>query len=148
MKICIATHRAENTVGIDECPMLQKILTNTKSYRFGTTNLNFTLCLNKEYVKNWKEKSECYIVELLRDEDCFSKSRTAYEVSHIFSKDNSAPKYSNLLFMDKRSDLDILSEKVISMIADDLKWKCCAFRKMTRRFFNIRQKAYRSFGLH
>ena len=60
-------------------------------------------------------------MELLRDEDCFSKSRTAYEVSHIFSKDNSAPKYSNLRFMDKRSDLDILSEKVISMIADDLK---------------------------
>lgn len=101
--------------------MLEEILTNTKSYRFGTTNLNFTLCLNKEYDKNGHEKSECYIVESLRDEDCFSKSRTAYEVSHIFSKGNSAPKYNNLLFMDKSSDLDMLSDKVISMIADDLK---------------------------
>ena len=101
--------------------MVDEILTNTKSYRFGTTNLNFTLCLNKEYDKNGHEKSECYIVESLRDEDCFSKSRTAYEVSHIFSKDNSAPKYNNLLFMDKSSDLDMLSDKVISMIADDLK---------------------------
>lgn len=101
--------------------ILEEILTNTKSYRFGTTNLNFTLCLNKEYDKNGQEKSECYIVESLRDEDCFSKSRTAYEVSHIFSKDNSDKKYSNLLFMDRRSDLDMLPDKVTSMIEDNLK---------------------------
>ena len=101
--------------------MLEEILTNTKSYRFGTTNLNFTLCLNKEYHENGQEKSECYIVESLRDEDCFSKSKTAYEVSHIFSKDNSDKKYSNLLFMDRRSDLDMLSDNIILMIADDLK---------------------------
>lgn len=101
--------------------MLEEIMTNTKSYRFGTTNLNFTLCLNKEYDKNGHEKSECYIVESLRDEDCFSKSKTAYEVSHIFSKDNSDKKYSNLLFMDRRSDLDMLPDKVASMIEDSLK---------------------------
>lgn len=101
--------------------MLEEILTNTKSYRFGTTNLNFTLCLNKEYDKNGHEKSECYIVESLRDEDCFSKSKTAYEVSHIFSKENSDKKYSNLLFMDRRSDLDMLPDKVVSMIEDNLK---------------------------
>lgn len=101
--------------------MLEEILTNTKSYRFGTTNLNFTLCLNKEYDKNGHEKSECYIVESLRDEDCFSKSKTAYEVSYIFSKDNSDKKYSNLLFMDRRSDLDMFPDKVASMIEDSLK---------------------------
>ncbi len=101
--------------------MLEEILTNTKSYRFGTTNLDFTLCLNKEYDENGQEKSECYIVESLRDEDCFSKSKTAYEVSHIFSKDNSDKKYSNLLFMDRRSDLDMLPDKVTSIIEDNLK---------------------------
>ena len=103
--------------------MLEEILTNTKSYKFGTTNLNFTLCLNKEYDKNGQEKSECYIVESLRDEDCFSKSKTAYEVSHIFSKDNSVFKYNNLLFMDKKSDLDMLPDKIASMIEDSLKKK-------------------------
>ena len=103
--------------------MLEEILTNTKSYRFGTTNLKFTLCLNKEYNENGQEKSECYIVESLRDEDCFSKSKTAYEVSHIFSKDNSAKKYSDLLFMDKRSNLDILPDKVASMLEGDMKRK-------------------------
>lgn len=101
--------------------MLEEILTNTKTYRFGTTNLNFTLCLNKEYNENGQEKSECYIVESLRDEDCFSKSKTAYEVSHIFSKDNSDKKYSNLLFMDRKSDLDMLPGKITSMIEDNLK---------------------------
>ena len=101
--------------------MLEEILTNTKSYRFGTTNLNLTLCLNKEYNENGQEKSECYIVESLRDEDCFSKSKTAYEVSHIFSKDNSNKKYSDLLFMDRKSDLDMLPDKVTSMIEDNLK---------------------------
>lgn len=101
--------------------MLEEILTNTKSYRFGTTNLKFTLCLNKEYDENGQEKSECYIVESLRDEDCFSKSRTAYEVSHIFSKDNSDKKYSNLLFMDRRSGLDMLPDNVALIIEDNLK---------------------------
>ena len=58
--------------------MLEEIHTDTKTYKFGTTDLNFTLCLNKEYNTYGKEKSECYIVESLRDEDCFSKCKTAY----------------------------------------------------------------------
>lgn len=103
--------------------MLEEILTNTKRYKFGTTNLNFTLCLNKEYDKNGQEKSECYIVESLRDEDCFSKSKIAYEVSYIFSKDNSSKKYSDVLFMDKRTNLDMLPDQVASMISESLKKK-------------------------
>ena len=43
------------------------------------------------------------------------------EVNHIFSKDNSDKKYSNLLFMDKRSNLDMLPDKIASMIEDSLK---------------------------
>lgn len=98
--------------------MLEEILTNTKSYRFGTTNLKFTLCLNREYNSYGREKSECYIVESLRDEDCFSKSKTAYEVSHILSKDNDAKKYSNLLFLDKKSNMEELSDEIALMIED------------------------------
>lgn len=102
--------------------MLEKISTNTKSYKFGSTNLNFTLCMNKEYDQDGQEKSECYIVESLRDEDCFSKSRTAYEVSHIFSKDNVAKKYTDLLFMDSRSNMGELPDEIASMIEDGLKF--------------------------
>ena len=101
--------------------MLEEILTNTKSYKFGSTNLNFTLCMNKEYDQDGQEKSECYIVESLRDEDCFSKSRTAYEVSHIFSKYNVAKKYTDLLFMDSRSNMGELPDEIASMVEDGLK---------------------------
>lgn len=101
--------------------MLEEIQTNTKSYRFGTTNLKFTLCLNKEYDEEGREKSECYIAESLRDEDCFRKSRAAYEVSHILSKDNTAKKYSSILFMDKKSSMKTLSDEILSMIEDGLK---------------------------
>ncbi len=96
--------------------MLEEILTNTRSYRFGATNLKFTLCLNKECDDNGQEKSECYIVESLRDEDCFSKCKIAYEVSHILSKGNTAKKYSDLLFMDKKSNMEDLSDDIASMI--------------------------------
>ena len=57
----------------------------TKTYKFGKTNLNFTLCMNKELDANGLPKGDCFVVESLRDEDCFSKSRTAYAVTHIFS---------------------------------------------------------------
>ena len=46
--------------------MLEEIHTDTKTYKFGTTDLNFTLCLNKEYNTDGKEKSECYIVDFER----------------------------------------------------------------------------------
>ena len=98
--------------------MLEEILTNTKSYKFSATNLQFTLCLNKEYDDYGQEKSECYIVESLRDEDCFSKSKAAYEVSLILSKNNAAKKYNNLLFMDKRTNIEELSDEISSMIED------------------------------
>ncbi len=81
---------------------------------------NFTLCMNKEYDEHGQEKSKCYIVESLRDGDCFSKSKTVYEVSHILSKDNSAKKYSNLVFIHKRANMWELSGEISSMIEEGL----------------------------
>lgn len=66
--------------------MLEEIVTDTRTYKFGTTDLNFTLCLNKEYDDKGQQKGDCFVVESLRDEDCFSKSRTAYTVTHIFQR--------------------------------------------------------------
>lgn len=76
--------------------------------------------MNKEYDDDGQEKSECYIAESLRDEDCFSKSKTAYEVSHILSKGNVDKKYSKLLFMDKRSSMKELADDIVSMIEDEV----------------------------
>ena len=82
--------------------MLEEIVTDTRTYKFGTTDLNFTLCLNKEYDDQGQQKGDCFVVESLRDEDCFSKSTTAYTVTHIFSAPNDAKKYTNLLDYESR----------------------------------------------
>lgn len=39
--------------------MLEEITTETKRYKFGTTNLNFTLCMNQEFDENGKVKGTC-----------------------------------------------------------------------------------------
>lgn len=46
--------------------MLEEIVTDTRTYKFGTTDLNFTLCLNKEYDDNGQQKGDCFVVESLR----------------------------------------------------------------------------------
>ena len=50
--------------------MLEEIVTDTRTYKFGTTDLEFSLCMNKEHDDQGVEKGDCYIVESLRDEDC------------------------------------------------------------------------------
>ena len=100
--------------------MLEEIVTDTKVYKFGTTDLNFTLCLNKEYDDLGQQKGDCFVVESLRDEDCFSKSRTAYTVTHIFSAPNDAKKYTTLLFLDKNAMIDSLPDEIKNMLDQTL----------------------------
>ena len=100
--------------------MLEEIVTDTKVYKFGTTDLNFTLCLNKEYDDLGQQKGDCFVVESLRDEDCFSKSRTAYTVTHIFSAPNDAKKYTTLLFLDKNATIDSLPDEIKNMLDQTL----------------------------
>ena len=90
------------------------------AYKFGTTDLNFTLCLNKEYDDKGQQKGDCFVVESLRDEDCFSKSRTAYTVTHIFSAPNDAKKYTNLLFLDENATIDGLPDEIKNMLDQTL----------------------------
>ena len=100
--------------------MLEEIVTDTRTYKFGTTDLNFTLCLNKEYDDLGQQKGDCFVVESLRDEDCFSKSRTAYTVTHIFSAPNDAKKYTNLLFLDENATIDGLPDEIKNMLDQTL----------------------------
>ena len=100
--------------------MLEEIATETRTYKFGTTDLNFSLCMNKEYDSYGNEKGDCYIVESLRDEDCFSRSKSAYTVTHILSKDNDSASYTDLLFMDKSVTLDDLPAPAREMLDGQL----------------------------
>lgn len=100
--------------------MLEEIVTDSKTYKFGTTDLEFSLCMNKEYDDNGVEKGDCYIAESLRDEDCFSKSKSAYTVTHVLAKDNTARTYTDVLFLDASSSLQELPDEILKMIDDKL----------------------------
>lgn len=94
--------------------MLEEIHTNTQTYKFGTTDLNFTLCMNHEFDDEGKVKGDCFVAQSLRDEDCFSKSKEAFVVTHIFSKPNDSKKYTHLLYMD--STAQSLPSEVIALL--------------------------------
>ncbi len=100
--------------------MLEEIVTDTTSYKFGTTDMNFTLCMNKELDDNGNEKGDCYVVQSLRDEDCFAKSKGAYTVTHIFVRPNDQKKYSELLYIDRSADQKGLPDVVKNMISAEL----------------------------
>lgn len=100
--------------------MLEDISTNTRSYKFGTTDLHFTLCMGKPTDANGNEVGDCFIVESLRDEDCFSKSTDAFTVTHILSKPNDKKEYTNILFMDQSVALPDLSNEVKQMLSEKL----------------------------
>lgn len=100
--------------------MLEEVKTNTRTYKFGTTDLNFSLLLDQERDDNGNVKGTSYIVESLRDEDCFSKSKSAYTISHIFSTTTDAKLYTDLLFMDSEYTLEGLPDGVKTMLDKSL----------------------------
>jgi len=108
------------TLAGSESFMLEEIKTNTQSYKFGTTDLNFTLCMNKEKDDQGNEKGDCFVVESLRDEDCFSKSNQAYVVTHIFARQNDVKKYTDMLYIDSSASMEDLPENVKDMLEPSL----------------------------
>ncbi|MBQ9565588.1 MAG: hypothetical protein IJU98_08385 [Synergistaceae bacterium] len=100
--------------------MLEEIRTNTTVYNFGATDLNFTLCFNKEFDDEGTERGECFVAQSLRDGDCFSKSKAAFAVTHIFSKKNDKVKYDILSYLDKSSSIKHLPNEIKGMLSDNL----------------------------
>ncbi len=100
--------------------MLEEIATDKGKFKFGATDLNFTLCFDRDYDDEGNTAGECYIVKSLRDEDCFSKSINAYEITHILSCPNNKKSYSNLLYMDRKLSLNDLPQEVIHMLDSHL----------------------------
>ncbi len=101
--------------------MLEEIRTHTQSYKFGTTDLHFSLCMNREKDDFGNDKSECYVVQSLRDEDCFSKSKDAYEVTHIFCKANDSKKYSQLLYRSVSCTIEDVPLEIKEILDDSFK---------------------------
>lgn len=106
------------TLASSENFMLEEIQTDSKTYKFGTTDLKFSLCMNREKDEQGNYKSECYIVQSLRDEDCFSKSKTAYEVSYILVKQNDEKKYKDVLYKGNNFSMEELPDEIKQMIVE------------------------------
>lgn len=85
--------------------MLEEITTDSQFYKFGTTEATFALCMNPDIGHNGNLKSECYVVESLRDDDCFHKSKEVYDVTHIFSRPNDEKLYSKLHYESECADI-------------------------------------------
>ena len=98
--------------------LLEEIRTNTQSYKFGTTDLNFTLCMNRELDAAGAEVSECFVVQSLRDEDCFRRARNIYPVTHILSKPNDARYYTDLIYLEPGQSLASLPEEAAALVCD------------------------------
>ncbi len=99
--------------------ILEEIMTNTTTFKFGTTNLSFTLLLEHEYDSSGNAKSECYIVKSLRDEDCFDKASDYFLVTNVFEKESNDKKYSTILY----SDNNKLPSELKGKINDSIKNK-------------------------
>lgn len=102
-----------STLAETECFILENITTDSRSYQFGTTDLNFTLCMNKEQDEQGRDTGDCFVAQSLRDEDCFSKSEGVYIVTHILSKRNDSKKYAKVLYMAASAALADLPPEVI-----------------------------------
>jgi hypothetical protein len=108
-----------STLVASECFMLRDITTNSETYKFGTTDLKFSLCFSKEYVDDNKS-NECFIVKSLRAEDCFSKAKEVYTVTHIFSKRNDKSKYSKVIYLENNHSISTVPEELKPMLSDSL----------------------------
>ena len=94
------------------CFMLEDISIKSQCYKFGTTDLNFSLLMNY--------RGGCYIAESLRDEDCFSKAHDVHLVTHIFSRQNDKKLYDSLLFKDGEFDDSQLPRTIRSLLDPSL----------------------------
>jgi hypothetical protein len=103
-----------------ESIMLEEITTTTQVYRFGTTDLRFTLCFDRETDETGAVKGDCFVAYSLRDGDCFSKSKNIFPVTHIFSRPNDQKQYSTLLYCDPVSLPAELPEAVQAMLCPEL----------------------------
>lgn len=97
--------------------LLEDISTKTAIYKFGFTELNFTLCVCEDCDKYGNKKSNYYIPQSFRVEDCFKKATNVYDIQYIFSKNNNEKIYKKLEYGNITS-LNILNNDIKSILDD------------------------------
>ncbi len=106
-------HLCELTdIATSEGFMLEEVNTNSQTFKISSTNLKFSLCFNPSKDANGNIINEVLHAESLRDEDCFKRCKHAFEVTHIFSKDNDKQLYSKIEYVDKRYDVKDVPEEI------------------------------------
>lgn len=104
-----------------DCFVLESIETNTCTYKFGTTDLNFTLCMNPEHDIYGNPVGNILIVNSLRDGNCINKSSQVYDVTHIFAKPNNVKKYNILIYEDSDVTIKDVPKNVKNLLSGSLK---------------------------
>ncbi|MCD8215255.1 MAG: PBECR4 domain-containing protein [Clostridiales bacterium] len=96
--------------------MLEDMTTNTYTYKFCLSELNFTVCLSNDTDKNGNVVSDHYIARSLRTEDSFDRAKNAYEVQYIFSKMNNEQMYNKLMYKDSNVSISDLPQSVLDVL--------------------------------
>lgn len=99
--------------------VLEDISTDTAIYKFGFTELNFTLALGEDLNDRGEKRSDYFVPKSFRVEDCFEKSKNVYEISHVFKKNNDEKLYNTVMQGDK--NLQELPESVKIKLVEELK---------------------------
>ena len=109
-----------SSLATGESFMLEEFVTESRAYKFGTTDLEFSLCIDNEYDAQQNVVGDCLIAWSLRDGDEVSKAKKAYAVTHILAKENTAAKYTEIVFLDKDESIESLPADVLAMIDETL----------------------------
>ena len=91
--------------------MLEEIATQTKVYKFGTTDTKFTLCLTEDLDASGNLKSNLMTVQ---------KAKDAFVVTHILSKPNDQKLYDTILFVDSSKDQHGVPHSLLPMLSEDV----------------------------
>lgn len=95
-------HRLDELTNTDIF-LLEKMETDTITYKFGFTNLDFSLGLTENLKSHTCEKiDDFYLPQTFRIKDkSFDRSEQRYIVDFIFEKDDKIDKYKKITFGDK-----------------------------------------------
>lgn len=96
--------------------ILEDLSTATTTYKFGLTELQFTLCIDRDLDDLGNLKSPYYIVKSLREEDCFKRSGFIHEINHIFCKSNDEKLYNIQMYTDGKVKLSDLPQSITNII--------------------------------
>lgn len=95
-------HRLDELTNTDIF-LLEKMGTNTITYKFGFTNLEFSLGLTENIKSHSGEKiDDFYLPQTFRIKDkSFDRSKDIHSIDLIFEKDDKLDKYKKITFGDK-----------------------------------------------